>query len=253
MKDAKFDQREDALSVLGYCQLAGKSYDAADATFAELLNKFPQGKRAESASIYRLQALYLNNKQADAARAAGEFIDRYSGSTEVPTALYFQALSEKSAGHDDRAVKALERLTRDYPESKYKVDGQLLLGQALESQGKTDKAIEQYRKMLANAPQARKADAHYSLGLALYKSGAYAESAKELSALVDQFPSSAYVKPAKLQWDLLAPCSRPINHPKRGAFCQPSRRMILNTHPKRRMDWRNAISRIRDLIRRAQR
>ena len=202
LKDAKFDQRDDALAVLGYCQLAGKNYADATATFSELLAKYPQSKRAESAGIYRIQSLYLGDKQADAAKAAGEFIERYPKSAELPTALYFQALSQRALGKNDLAAPALERLTKEYPDSKYGLDAMLLYGQTLESLGKIDAAIDEYRKMLASAPEARKADAHYSLGLALYKAGAYPESAKELAIVTGNFPASAYAKDAKLQLGL---------------------------------------------------
>ena len=78
-----------------------------------------------------------------------------------------------------------------------------MLGQALEAQNKLDEAAEQYRKMLAVAPAARAAEAHYSLGVVLYKGGKYDEAAKELAAVVTDSPDSPYAKPAKLQLGLV--------------------------------------------------
>jgi TolA-binding protein len=202
LKDAKFDQRDEALRVLGYCQLAGKSYTDAAATFSEILTKYPQSKLAESAGIYRMQALYLGEKPADAAKAAADFIAHYPKSVELPTALYFQALAQRALGKNDAAAASLDRLTKEYPDSKYNLDATLLYGQTLEALGKLDPAIAQYRRMLAAAPEARKADAHFSLGVALYKVANYPESAKELAAVVDDFPTSQYAKDAKFQLGL---------------------------------------------------
>ncbi|HZL37968.1 MAG TPA: tetratricopeptide repeat protein [Tepidisphaeraceae bacterium] len=202
LKDSKLDHRDDALAMLGYCQLNGKQYDEAQATFAGLLAKYPRGKQAESASIYRIQSLYFGKKYKDVETAAKQFIGQYPKSGEIPTALYFQALSQRAAGQNDAATASLEQLGRDYPDSRYRLDATLLLGQSLESQGKLDAAIAQYRRMLADAPEARKADAQYSLGLALYKAGKYDDAARELIGVIEGFPSSAYAKPAKLQLGL---------------------------------------------------
>ena len=90
-----------------------------------------------------------------------------------------------------------------HPRSPYELDATLLLGQSLEAQGKLDAAAEQYRKMLAAAPSSRQPDGHYSLGLVLSKSAKYDEAAKELSAVVTDFPESKYAKPAKLQLGLV--------------------------------------------------
>ncbi|HWE92958.1 MAG TPA: tetratricopeptide repeat protein [Tepidisphaeraceae bacterium] len=202
LKDPKFEQKDEALAVLGYCQLAGKQYDAAQATFGDLLAKYPKSKHAESAGVYQVQALYLGGKHAEAVKAAAAFSGQYPNSAERPTTLYFQSLSLRALGRNEEAAATLEALTKDHPDSKYKLDAILLLGQTLEAQGKGDAAIEQYRRMLAAAPETRKADAHYSLGVALYKSAKYDEAAKELGVVAADFPSSPYAKPAKLQQGL---------------------------------------------------
>ncbi|MDB5356028.1 MAG: Tol-pal system protein YbgF [Phycisphaerales bacterium] len=202
LKDAKFEQKDEALAVLGYCQLAGKQYDAAQGTFADLLSKYPKSKHVESASVYQVQALYQAGKHAAAATAAGDFARDYPKSAERPTALYFAALSLRALGRNEEAATTLAQLNQDHPDSKYKLDAILLLGQSLDALGKTDAAIEQYRQMLAIAPEARKADAHYSLGIALYKTGKYADAAHELGAVVTDSPSSPYAKPARLQQGL---------------------------------------------------
>lgn len=202
LKDPKLAHRDAALLTLGYCQLADKHYAQADTTFATLLSQYPTSDQAESASIYQIQALYLDKRNKQAADAAGKFIARYPKSQEVPTALYFTALADRAQSDNASAAQALQRLATDFPDSRYKLDATLLLGQTLEAQGKLDGAIEQYRKLLANAPEARKADACYSLGLALYKAGKYDESAKQLATVVDGFPSSLYFKSARLQLGL---------------------------------------------------
>lgn len=202
-RDPQFEQKDEALAVLGYCELSLKHYDKALADFDELSQKYPASKHAESAALYRAQVLYLANQPKQADEAADAFIGRYPKSAQLPAALYFKALAERALGQDDQAVQTLSRLTKDFPDSRYQLDSLLLSGQSLESQGKLDAAIEQYRRMLAAAPETRKADAEYSLGVALYKAGKYDEAIQQLKAVDTDGADGPDVKPARLQLGLV--------------------------------------------------
>ena len=59
LADQKFEQKDEALAVLGYCELSAKQFDAALKDFGELTEKYPKSKHAEQAAIYRAQTLYL--------------------------------------------------------------------------------------------------------------------------------------------------------------------------------------------------
>ncbi len=204
LTDAKFDQRDEALALLGYCELSDKQYDAALKDLAELAEKYPKSKQAEQGALYRAQTLYLAGKPKEAADACTAFLQQYPKSEQGATAVYFLALSQKQNGQNAEAVQSLEKLVKDYPNSRYQLDAELLAGQALEAQGKFAEAAERYRQMVATAPETRKADALYSLGLALYKGGKYEASLQPLGSVVKDFPTSAYAKPAKLQLGLAA-------------------------------------------------
>ncbi len=197
--DATFEPRDEALIMLGYCELSERQYDSAVSHLSELVDKYPQSKQAEAAQAYRIQALYLNGEAKDSAAAAQAFLDAHPQSSQRPTALYFLALSQKALGQNEQTLQTLDRLAGDFPNSDYQLDATLLRGQALEAEGKLDAAIEQYRKMLAAAPDARKSDAHYSLGLALSKAGQLDEAAGELTAVA---PDSPYATSAHLQLGL---------------------------------------------------
>ncbi len=200
--DPKFEQRDEALAVLGYCELSDKEYNAALKDFAELIEKYPKSKHAEQAALYRAQTLYLAGKTKEAAAACDEFLKQYPKSEQGATAVYFLALSQKANGENAEVVQSLDRLNSNYPNSRYQLDAMLLAGQALEAQGKFAEAAEQYRQMAAAAPRLRKPDALYSLGVALYKEGKFADAVAPLATVVKDFGSSAYARPAKLQLGL---------------------------------------------------
>jgi len=202
VQDQKFAQRDEALAVLGHCELSQKHYDEAVAAFDELAGKYPDSKQAEPATLNRGQALYLAAKYADAAKGCQAYLDKYPNGTSRADALYFLALSQRGLKQNDAAVGTLRELTGKYSDSARQVDALLVMGQALEAEGKLQPAIEAYRQMLAASPEPRKADAHYSLGVALYKAGSYVPAAAEFSTLVSEFPGSAFAKPARLQLGL---------------------------------------------------
>jgi len=202
LADSKFEQRDEALAVLGHCELSQGHYDPALAAFDELLEKYPSSKHAELATLNRAQTLYLAKRYADAAKACRDYLDKYNQSAARPDALYFLALSQRAQNQNDAAVETLAELTGKYPESPHQVDAWLLTGQALEAEGKLDQAIVAYGKMLGAAPDARKPDALYSLGVALYKAGKYDTAAGAFSTLIKGFANSPYASASLLQLGL---------------------------------------------------
>lgn len=202
LKDAKFEQRDEALAVLGHSQLSTGHYDEALATFDQLLSKYPKSKHAETAALNKAQVLYLAKKYPDAATAAAAFLKRYPDSEQRPAALYFLALSQKAQDQNDRSAATLQTLLDQFPKSRFELDATLLLGQSLEAQNKLDAAADAYRKFIAMAPAARAADGHYSLGVVLSRQGKLDDAATELSAVVSG-GDSPYVRPAKLQLGLV--------------------------------------------------
>lgn len=214
LRDEKSEQKDEALAVLGYCELALKHYDRAQAAFGDLLSKFPRSKQAESAACYQAQALCLGANPKQAAIVCDDFLRDYAKSEKRPTVMYFLALSRKALGEHDRVIEALDQLIREAPDSPYKTDAYLLAGQSYEALNKPDAAIEKYRQMLAAAPEARKADAHYSLGIALYKIAKYDAAAHELQAVADD-PRSPYAKPAKLHLGLAQLAANHISDARR--------------------------------------
>jgi len=202
LKDRRFEQRDEALAVLGYCYLATEANDKALATFDEILRKHPKSKHVEFAGVSRLQALYLLGKTKETADAARAFVKAHPASVHRPTVEYYLALSLSGLGEHAEVAAILTDLLKKRPNSPHVVDATLLLGQSLENQGKLDAAAEQYRRMIRIGPTPRHAEGHYSLGLVLYKAGKYGDSIKELTAVLTKFPASRYAAPAKLQLGL---------------------------------------------------
>src|SRR5688500_5970064 len=102
LKDQKFEQRDEALAVLGHSQLSAGKYAEALAAFDELLAKHAKSKHAEVAALNRAQVLHLDKKYDQAAAAAAQFIRQFPESGERAAGMYFQALSQKAQNQNDK-------------------------------------------------------------------------------------------------------------------------------------------------------
>ncbi len=202
LHDDKFQQRDEALAVLGHSHLARNDHRKALAAFDELLDKHPGSKHAQTAALNRAQVLYLAGEKPESIKAAESFLHKYPKSDERPTALYFLALARRDLDEPKEAAKTLRDLLAASPDSRFALDARLLLGQCLEATGDLAGAAEQYEKMLAAAPPARKADAQFSLGTVAYKAADYDAAIEHLSAMLKESPQTPYASVARLQLGL---------------------------------------------------
>ena len=199
LADDKFKQRDEALAVLGHCQLTLKDHTKALAAFDEILAKHGTSKFAEGAALNRAQVLYMLDRKADALSACKAFLEKHPKSPFQSNALYTLALTQHSLAQFADAEKSLTDLLTNTPNSPYSIDATLLLGQCQESLGKLDDAAINFRKMIERAPGARQAEGLYRLAVVLHNSGKHAEAIKQLQTILADHSQSTFAGPARLQ------------------------------------------------------
>jgi len=173
--DNKFKQGDQALAVLGHCQLNLESYDKALASFDDLIKRFPESQYAESVELNRAQTLYMLKKFAPSRDACEAFLKNRTESPSRPTAQYFLALSLKELNEYAKAAAAIDELLKT-PNCPFEVDALLLLGQCRQNLKQLDKAEATYRRMIKASPPDRQMDAMYSLAVVLYEAGKYKDA-----------------------------------------------------------------------------
>jgi len=201
--DAKFEQADQALAVLGHCQLSLKAYDKALVSFDRLIKGFPKSQYAESVAMNRAQTLYMLGKFALSRDACDGFLKTYAKSASRMTARYFLALSLKSLNEDAKAAEAVGKLL-ETPNCPFEVDALLLLGQCQQNTGKLDLAEATYRKMIKASPPSRQIDAMYSLAVVLYEAGKYTDAVKACKSVLgvknSRYETAARFQLALSQW-----------------------------------------------------
>ena len=201
--DAKFAQGDQALAVLGHCQLSLKAYDKALASFDALVKRYPKSPHAESVSLNRAQTLYMLGKFEPARDACAAFIKTYEKSSSRMTAQYFLALSLKSLKDYAKAAAAIEELLKT-PNCPFEIDALLMLGQCQQNTGKLEQAVETYRKMIKVSPPNRQIDARYSLAVVLYEAEKYTDAVTECKAVLavkgNRYEAAARFQLGLSQW-----------------------------------------------------
>ena len=183
IRDKSFPQRDEALAVLGHCQLALKQYPQAVKTFDTLRHDNPTSRHAELATLNRMQAIYMQNQPDQARKAADEFLKKYPASTSASIARYFLALSLRDLKKPAEAIAPLQTLAAD-TKNPNRLDAMLLLGRCLQQTGKTKDALTQYERAVQAAPATRKLDAQVALASALYQAESFDRAIETYNAIL---------------------------------------------------------------------
>jgi len=199
--DRNFEQADQVLAVLGHCYMSRQKHDQALKVFGELLQKHPASLQAEVARLNQAQIYHATGKHAEAVAACQAFRKKYPSSRLMESADFTLALAQTSLGKWTEASAVLTKMLRN-PDSRLAFDAALLLGQCHEGLGKGPEAVRQFEAALKIAPEARKPEATYSLGVAQYSVGKYAEASKLLKAIATDKAGGVYAKPARLQLGL---------------------------------------------------
>lgn len=194
LKDKSFAKRDQALAVLGHCHIQLKQYEPALAALDEMAARHTDSPLYPGAANNRIQVLYLMGQKDRCLAAAQQFLAKFPDSGSAPAARYYQALALAGLDRPDEAAAALQKLLAEKANLPFEGEALLLWGQCLEKQDKLAEACELYKRLAKISP----ARGNYSLGLALYRMGKFAESAAALRPVASKADDPLQA-PARLQ------------------------------------------------------
>ncbi len=95
---------------------AGKSelHDKAAATFATLVDKFPDKPQVPQALFFRGEALYARDKKADAVATYQRLVEKYPTAPQRPDALYALGVTLQELNRNEPAQAAFDQFLKDY-------------------------------------------------------------------------------------------------------------------------------------------
>lgn len=203
-RTASSEQLQIARYLLGYSQLKQQQYISATQTFSILLQggeiatslqadaharlgdaHYMQGHYTPAVRYYeeayrlapesQVYALYMLSdieglKKDYKAQivALDKLIARHPNSLYTPRAMYDQGRAMELSGLHTEAIRAFTRLAQEYPQSEYGRKSALQLALLYYNRNETDKAVETYKALLAEAPQSGEAKQAYEALKSIY-------------------------------------------------------------------------------------
>ncbi len=203
----------------GLASLKAGSYRAAGKKFAEVERLHPYSKWATKALLMQGFAYYQSNKYGDAINACQRFITLHPGHADAPYAYYLVALSQyeqiadvsRDQSQTQRALEALEEVSRRFPDSKYANDAKNrallardhLAGKEMEvgryylKRGSYLASINRFKNVVTNyQTSSQTPEALYRLAESYLALGVNSEAQTAAAVLGHNFPRSQWYKDA---------------------------------------------------------
>jgi len=146
-------------------------------------NRLPKKYRAERFSKFRQMRKNESNKNKDIL---------------LQLLIGIAYMEEESVDSQKRAIKELQKIIKNYPESEYTDDAQLYIGYCYFDLGDYNKAIEEYKKVIDNYPDSGAIpETLYCLPQCYANFKDRENYRKYLEILADKYPYDEFGKSAK--------------------------------------------------------
>lgn len=168
------DNRAAALYGLAYSLFQQGSYAAASTEFSRALDARPALPEAQQADarLRRADCLYYTGKYSDAAKLYSNAASE--GGTGADYALYRGAVMAGLSGDVSRKLSLLERVCKEYPESRWLPAVLLEEAVTYEETGRNDKAADAYKRRLAVQKDVD-SDELFRVAAAMHKGGLWTD------------------------------------------------------------------------------
>ncbi|MCC7084324.1 MAG: tetratricopeptide repeat protein [Pirellulales bacterium] len=187
---------------LGWAYFQLHDFPRAEQTFASLLSQRPEGKLVADAELMCGECSF---KQGQWAAAFPHFSSALEGKLSsndlVALALLRAGQCAVQLKRYDEALKFLDRLAREHAASPYQTEATLQRAIALESLGRRDEALQQYRAAAEQTASPLAMQAQFMIGHLQAAAGNHREAVRSFYRVIHGFDG---VKPTSAQHDFKA-------------------------------------------------
>lgn len=192
--------RAQALYDLGVAQINLHQYDAAIASFNDLLTRFPASDLQDDAQYMVAWASYLKGDYARAATAFDEMLRRHPSSPLVPQAILYKANAFFKQGRYNDAITEYTRVRDTYPSAEIREGDRRILireraqyqiGESYYNLRDYKRAIEAYQQLQSLYPTSLLADdAQFAIASAYQLTGDLKAANDAFKELTERYPES---------------------------------------------------------------
>jgi TolA-binding protein len=173
-----------------YCYFMLDDYPSAITSFRLYLdNKSAKPRKKQDAELRLGDAYFMQRKYASAITYYQKYLS-YNPS-DADYALFQKALCQGLAGNRNDKITTLEKLVRDYPQSRYAVDGKYEQGSTLLAMDKNQQALGVFQAFVDQYPQSKHArKAWLNIGLIYRNTDQYDKSIDVFKKVVNDYPAT---------------------------------------------------------------
>ena len=181
-------QKIDAYYNIGYAYLGQEKIKDAINSFRIYLQSNPQNKEKKIDACFRIADCYYLNQDNNILA-----IQYYNEALKLNTdlndkALFYLAKSYGYNGELDQKISALKELLKDYPSSKYRMNGTYELARCFVSIAEYDQALALFQLYVSEYPKAINIiDSRIGIADLYYKKSDYAQAELEYIKILDEF------------------------------------------------------------------
>ena len=193
----RFEYAAEVATILGQSHLALKRYDDAADAFNWVIQRRGDHALADEAAAGWIEALYLNDKNAEAVVAGQRFVSLWPDSPLRERAEFFHALSTMAQDKFAVAGERFAALLQRFPQGPFAHQASLLMAQCRQNDGSLEQAVKAYRNVLKQAGSRHIPDALYGLASLLQHLKQSGEAGQVLDRLLKQYPQSEFSDAAR--------------------------------------------------------
>jgi len=199
-----FKQREDAYLNLGWSQYslglpANPDWlTKADATFAALLEKFPQGKYRDQALFFRGESLYLLGKKQEAVAAYKQLVDEQTESPLRADGLYALGVTYEELKQYADAGKIYDLFLNDFAEHQLVVEVRMRKAETVLQAGDLADAEQRFAEVAAVKDFGSVDHALSRQAYCASRQEKFVQAGQLYAQLVQAHPKSVYAEEAKI-------------------------------------------------------
>lgn len=183
-------EQAEARYTKAYCQLMLEDYASSTSTFRLFVDSKNANPRKKQDAELRLgDAYFMQRKYGQAVTFYTKYL-AYNP-TDADYALFQKALCQGLDGQRNDKIATLDKLIKQYPQSKFAVDGRYEQGATLLAMDKNAEALDVFQRFVKDYPQSRHTRrAFLNIGLIYRNTDQYDKSLEVFKKIVADYPAT---------------------------------------------------------------
>lgn len=194
----QFQYAAEVSLIRGQSLLALETPAEAATSFKQMVSDHPDHAKAAEASALLVESLYRDGKHKDAMEAYVQSQQRWPDHSLRLRIEYFNGLAAMAIEDYAAAAKSLEFVAKGDTKKQYGDSTGLLLAQALQRGGQTDRALKQYEAVTKQAEGDTLAEALYGLATLHQAKADAKKAATYFDRLLEKFPDHRLAANARM-------------------------------------------------------